>query len=304
MKGLLKNSIYAAVIVLTAFAIGCTTDEEITKSAPIITLTPVATSSTYTVGETLVLTVNVSAEAGINTIDVSGLASDQIFIKTSGTVTTVYEENVSLVLTSAMIGAQTISIKVVDDAGAVVTADYDFTVVAGVTVYNAQLLYAPLATEESKTFFSTNLGETVTKNQVDASAAPNSVDIDFGYAASGTGVFWLASPAAYPTFTGYTLVGVWTKLNTTNFKKVTLSNEEYIGIKTAAKLEEIYTGSTVTAKSAVSDLVAGNVYSFQLDATNKSGKYGIVKILGIVDGNANGVFYDSVDYLSVEVIVQ
>lgn len=169
-------------------------------------------------------------------------------------------------------------------------------------VYSATLLYAQLASEDSKTFFSTNLGTTITKNEIDASPETSSIDVDFGFAGGASGSVWLASPANYPTFAVYDL-SLWTT-NTTNFKKVTLTSEEYLAITSSADVEALYTASSEAAADRVTGFVAGDVFALQLDTTNKGGKYAVVKVVSIVDGNANGSMADSVDYVEIEVIVQ
>lgn len=198
----------------------------------------------------------------------------------------------------------TIDFEVVDKANQSEMVSWTFEVIIAdpeVVSYTEKLLYAQLDSDASKTFFSTNLGMTVSKGEVDAAAAPNSSDIDFGYAVGASGTAWLASPSNYPAFTGYVLTGDggWNTLNTTSFKKVTLSNEEYIAIKSNADLEALYTGSTATAADRVEGVAADDYYALQLDVTNKGGLYALVKVLAKVDGNSDGDFIDSTDRKSV-----
>lgn len=304
MRKFIKNLSLLAVVASLGFMMSCNEDEE-TFDAPILTIESSQLDSEFsfegTPGTPLSYTVVISSEAGFNT-----LYEDDAVIATKdpGTTPTTFEHPISKEIPET-VGTYTTEYYAVDEAGQEsnrITVTIE--VVAGVNVYTEKLLFPQSANEESKTFFSTNLGVTVTKNQVDATADPSSIDIDFGFAAGAQGSVWLASPSNYPTFTEYTLEGVWTTLNTTNFKKVTISNEDYLAINTAAEVEAIYTGSTATAEDRKSGFVVGDIFAIQLDETNKGGKYGLVKIVALVDAAQDGAYIESNDYLEIEVIVQ
>lgn len=289
-------------------------DEEPTPAGPsiVVTTSPVAVDGVVniTAGDGITFTVNASTPGGFNTATLSGAVSVTETRTTLGIDAGATSADFSfdpIVFSSA--GTATITVTVIDDiivGGASQTATETITIEVTeastpANVFTAKLLYAQLASEDSKTFFSTNLGETVSKNQVDASAAPNSSDIDFGYAAGASGTVFLASPSSYPTFTGYDL-SIWNTLNTTTFKNVALTDEEYLAVATDLDLIALYESGT-TPEDRKTGFEAGATFAFQL-AEGKGSKKGLVKIVAIVDGNSDGDIIDSTDYMEIEVIVE
>ncbi|MTI38289.1 hypothetical protein [Fulvivirga lutimaris] len=285
-------------------------DDEPTPAGPsiVVTTEPTDVDGTITVteGDAITFTINASTPGGFNTatitdgtnVDTKTRLTESLDVGTTA-ATIVFE---GLVFDSP--GEVTVTITVVDEIAQEVSETLTVVVEEGgiaANVFTAKLLYAQLASEDSKTFFSTNLGETVSKNQVDASAAPNSSDIDFGYAAGATGTVFLASPSSYPTFTAYDL-SIWNTLNTTTFKNVTLTDEEYLAVETDLDLIALYEEGT-TPEDRKTGFEAGDTFAFQL-AEGKGSKKGLVKIVAIVDGNSDGDIIDSTDYLEIEVIVE
>ncbi|MDX1630207.1 MAG: hypothetical protein R3345_15965 [Fulvivirga sp.] len=161
------------------------------------------------------------------------------------------------------------------------------------------LLFVPTADENSKSFFSTNLGKSLTKNEVDNAA--NSSSVDFGYAINATEDFWLASPVSYPEFTGYNLTN-WTVRNTTTFKDVALTAEEFLAIDTQSGLKSLFEGGIDPAdhKSAFE---VGAIYAFRLD-DKKGAKYGALRVVDAVDGNIDGDLSDENDFIELDVLIE
>ncbi len=281
-------------------------DDPAPPAAPqlVVTTTPAAVDGvvTLTPGQELTITVNASTPGGFNVARLTGTGTTlEVNRNDLGLAAGATSAEVDFTATFNNVGDATLTVTVVDDASQSASEDISVTVVGNpINSFTAKLLYAQLASEDSKTFFSTNLGETVSKNQVDATAAPNSSDIDFGYAAGASGSVWLASPSNYPTFTEYDL-SIWTTLNTTTFVEVSLSDEAYLALDTDVELEAAFSAGT-NPEDRKTGFAAGDIFAFQLDDA-KGGKYGVVKVVAIVDGNDDGDIIDSTDYLEIEVLV-
>ena len=320
MKNVFKNLMIYGAVASMAFLYSCGGDEE--TPAPATPTIAVATTVNGTAatsplnvvpGDEVVFNVSINAEGGFNVYRVfvskdGGAATKlaeytRLDLSVDAGVAVVTDSRATEIEAEDVGSTITFEFEVVDDKDQTSTTEVEVVVSSPeANVYTEKLLYAQLANEDSKTFFSTNLGKTVSKNEVDASAEPSSIDIDFGYAVGASGKAWLASPSNYPSFTEYNL-GIWNDLNTTNFKKVTLTSEQYMAITTNADLEATYTGSTSTAVDRVEDVVAGSYYALQLDAA-KGGKYALINVIAKVDGNSDGDFIDPTDYLEIEVIVE
>ncbi len=308
MKKFFRNALMLTGIGSALFFTACDSEEENGLDNPSLTYTtsPAATDGevTLTSQDTLEISVSANTPAGFNVIRI---VSDNpvLFLERNrndlGLAAGSISGSADFNLTFDNAGEVVLTISVVDDNGD--QAQETLTIIIEETranIYTAKLLFAQTADEESKTFFSTNLGVTITKNQVDAAAAPNSSDVDFGYAAGAT-TLWLASPSSYPSFTNYDL-SIWTKLNTTTFKEVTLTNEEYLDTNTSSKLKTVY-DEGVNPQDRKNTLTEGKVFAFKLDAS-KGGKIGLVKVVDIVDANSDGDFIDNVDYIEIEVTVE
>ncbi|HET8858545.1 hypothetical protein [Marivirga sp.] len=181
-----------------------------------------------------------------------------------------------------------------------VNSEASFEVTEGSTPlrsYTDILVYAPAADGTTNTWFSTNLGETVTEDEVNASAAPNSSDVDFGYYYGVTDEATIASPNAY------NLDGIdisdWTTRNATEFRLTTISSEEYLNITTSEDLAAVWEREdNINEGQTISNLAVGDVVAFQLDTNNKDGLYGLFRVATIEAGD------NSNDYIEIEVLVQ
>lgn len=164
--------------------------------------------------------------------------------------------------------------------------------------YTDILVYAPAGDGSTNTWFSTNLGETVTEAEVNSASAPNSSDVDFGYYYGANSDFAsIASPNAY------NLAGIniddWNTRNATEFKLTTISDEEYLGLSTSADLETVWNREdNVNEGETITNLEVGDVVAFQLDPNNKDGLYGVFKVITIEPG------IETNDYIEIEVLIQ
>jgi hypothetical protein len=164
--------------------------------------------------------------------------------------------------------------------------------------YTEILVYAPAADGSTNTWFSTNLGETVTEAEVNAGAAPNSVDVDFGYYyGANTDFASIASPNAY------SVAGIdisdWNTRNATEFKLTTISGEEYLEITSSEDLAAVWDREdNINEGETITNLEVGDVVAFQLDPDNKDGLYGVFRVIDIEPG------FESNDYMEIEVLIQ
>ncbi|MGM0580277.1 MAG: hypothetical protein ACQETL_06335 [Bacteroidota bacterium] len=163
--------------------------------------------------------------------------------------------------------------------------------------YTDVLVYAPAVDGSTNTWFSTNLGETVTEDEVNASSEPNSADVDFGYYYGNNDEASIASPNAY------NLDGIdisdWTTRNATEFKLTTISDEEYLEISSSEDLAAVWDKEdNINEGETITNLEVGAVVAFQLDPENKNGLYGVFRVLSIEPG------FETNDYMEIEVLIQ
>lgn len=191
------------------------------------------------------------------------------------------------------------SVDIEDEDGRVGQGTLDIAVEASnpLKSYTDILVYAPAGDGSTNTWFSTNLGETVTEAEVNAAAAPNSSDVDFGYYYGVNDEASIASPNAY------NLDGIdiqdWTTKNATEFKLTTISNEEYLGLSTSADLEAVWNREdNINEGETITNLEVGDVVAFQLDPNNKDGLYGVFKVITVEPGIQTN------DYIEIEVLIQ
>jgi len=313
MKNLMKLSFIAIMMAGLLFTTGCGKDDEPAIPGPSmeITTTPIANSDGVVeveVGSDIAVTVVALTPAGFNTIRIANgttaigeqTRTDLGLDPTDLTSTA----NFTITLNGDAEATFTLTVTVVDEAGGTATEDISILLVAppspAVKAYTAQLIYAPAGDGSTASWFSTNLGTTVTEAQVNAGADPSSGDIDFGYYATSS-EFGLASPS------DFSLAGIdisdWTQKNATSFKMTTLSAEDYLALAVGTDLEAAFTDASATATGDQKFTAVGDVIAFKLDDT-KDGKTGVIKIVAIVDGDNNGEFFNNVDYVEVEVLVE
>lgn len=312
-KLLLNIALLGACVVWFA---GCDTEDETLPDEPIIGNIDVIPADDavdgeddlvifVNTGEDVVFTVDVTVPGGFNVARLSynGSIADEKSRNDLGLPAGKVTVNDIVLTLSNVTESGIATILIVDDVGQQTPIEYSINVIETAT-FTSVLLFAPTAEENSETFFSTNLGQAVTKNQVDdnTEGTPMSNDIDLGYAYGATTGINIASPAAYPEFVGYDL-SIWNTLNETGFKLVDIDNETYIGADTAEELEDIFTNDPDSPAGSLNDLNVGDILAFQLDPGKGSG-FGLLKIISLVDGNNDGNFTGEEDYIEIEVTVE
>ena len=124
----------------------------------------------------------------------------------------------------------------------------------------------------SATWFSANLGETITSADIVAGSSL-SKDVDFGfYYANGQAVF--ASPASFPE-SQYNLSNTgqnWSTLHITTFRTLEITQSNFFTISNAFEIDEAYNnGEDSNEDGAISNVTAGSAIGFQSDVDKDGG---------------------------------
>jgi hypothetical protein len=260
-------------------------------------------SNTFTgdIGDTLALDITVTADGIFNTVRITDADGATAFEDTrSEDGQTSYEGTFTYVLMEENAGdTMEWTVAGIDDAMA--STEETVTVIVNekqtpVVKYTAKLLYAPLADNTAKNFFSTDDGATYSNNDVTQTADPVSPMIDFGYYYGATDNASMSSPAEFPEL--FADVSSWGTKNETLMKKSTMDVSHFEMINTNADLMTHY-GMTdmADATGGVTALAVDDLVAFELDAA-KGSKKGFFKVIAI-----NGTF-NSGDYIEIEVVVE
>lgn len=183
----------------------------------------------------------------------------------------------------------------------------------GFKSFSATMLYAPTGDKKSVTFMSTKTGKTYAIEKLN-----DIVNWDFGYyyggvnkasfvatdkydnyvvTSSGAKIFDLAGVVADLNANAGNDEGVdIADLNTCWFKLSSKSANFFDGVSTYGDLEFI----TKPADNAVTKLTAGKVVEF----VDRYGAKGLIKIKRVVDGNNDGQYTGSKDFIEFDVKVQ
>ena len=316
MKKFLKNGLLFASAALFLFT-ACDSVEDAITTAPSVTVTVEDPQDEYDPGDVIDLVVDFSANAAVVgatintetedftiTLTANGIANNIIDLNafnvagnTEGSFTIpgfeIPEEAANLTLS--------FTVEMEDEEGRLGEGTLNLEIADSdpVRSFTNVLVFAPAGDGSTNTWFSTNLGETVTEAEVNASAEPSSIDVDFGYYYGNSDQASISSPNAYPTLNNTIDISDWNTRNSTEFKLTTISDEEYIGIKTSADLATVWSRSdNVNQGETITNLEVGDVVAFQLDTENKDGLYGVFKVIAITPGT------DSNDSMEIEVLVQ
>lgn len=291
------NKFFNYIFALTAIAAlgfmsSCSDDDETPGlNGPSISLSTVdgehESDFTGYVGDSVGWTITVNAPAGFKTLNIyrqeDGVKGSPIktFSKVSGTTPTSFEEDYGYTIGSDDIGNTVyIVFEAVDEEGRIATLDYQVKAEEKPTIkYEMTLLYAPADTKGSKTFFSTNDGETYSMNDINGTAEAISAKIDFGYFYGETFKATLASPNEYPYDYGQ---AAWSVKNATKIKKTDLSAAAFIEIENDVDairkaFEDADYGEN---EEQARDLTIGQVLAFEL-VSAKGNKRGLIKVNGI-----------------------
>ena len=152
-------------------------------------------------------------------------------------------------------------------------------------IYSAILLAAPTGDKTSKTFFSTNIGETYSVEEVNSATTNISKEIDFGYYYGATNKASLAGPGNYPMII-YDLGpngSNWSTLNITNFKRTSLTNAQFIEFTVDSQLaiNDAYDNASGSAVQVITQLVEGEIIAFKTDMKNNKNPKGLFKVVSI-----------------------
>jgi len=317
MMKFLKNGLLLAVASLFVFtACDPAEDENPVGSAPNVSLSVENEQDAYVPGDVINLVVDVTADAAvvgatinaeteefILTFDATGISNNIIDLNefnVAGSTEGSFTINGIQIPNEFANQTLTFTLEMEDEEGRVGEGNLDVAIGEASTPlrsYTDILVYAPAADGTTNTWFSTNLGETVTEGEVNAGAAPNSVDVDFGYYYGNTDQASIASPNAY------NLAGIdisdWNTRNATEFKLTTISDEEYIALTSSEDLAAVWNRSdNINEGETITNLEVGAVVAFQLDPNNKDGLYGVFKVINIEPGIQTN------DYIEIEVLVQ
>lgn len=317
MMKFLKNGLLLAVASLFVFtACDPAEDENPVGSAPNVSLSVENGQDAYVPGDVINLVVDFTADAAvvgatinaeteefILTFDATGISNNIIDLNefnVAGSTEGSFTINGIQIPNEFANQTLTFTLEMEDEEGRVGEGNLDVAIGEASTPlrsYTDILVYAPAADGTTNTWFSTNLGETVTEGEVNAGAAPNSVDVDFGYYYGNTDQASIASPNAY------NLAGIdisdWNTRNATEFKLTTISDEEYIALTSSEDLAAVWNRSdNINEGETITNLEVGAVVAFQLDPNNKDGLYGVFKVINIEPGIQTN------DYIEIEVLVQ
>jgi hypothetical protein len=314
MKKVFQKLMFVAAVGTIGFLYSCGEDEETLPVAPSLNVSATSGSgSTVTSGgsiqatDSITFSFTASTPGGFNTFRVtSPNISTPFEVNRNDLGVTAEETSPQLpqytVYTDASLEGASISLRfeLVDESGQVDSTTFAFDVTAApepeVDAFNAVLLFAPLQDASSETWFSTNLGRAVTEAEVNASAAPNSSDIDFGYYYGNTDEASIASPNNYPTLGGSIDISDWNTRNATTFRSTTLTAAQFLEIATNADVDDAWNNGTDEGEG-ITGLVAGQVFAFELDA-DKSTQRGLARVVGIT-----GTFNQG-DNIELEILIQ
>ncbi len=192
--------------------------------------------------------------------------------------------------------------------GIVHVIDKVLTPTANIDTFNTVLLMAPIGVASgertSETFFSTILGSRFSVDEVVAGSGVTSEDIDFGYYYGVTSKASLASPAQYPNDI-YDLGpngANWSTLNSTKFRTTTFSAEAFDAIKENQDYKlstEFEVGTDPENTERVTELTEGNIIAFK----TFDDRFGLIKVIEVVDGDSDGSFIGAADGLRISVKV-
>jgi len=288
----------AGVAAFGLLATSCGKNEE-----PVITLASTSTTSgaQVYVGDSIIYDVEVSDDKEVKEVSIADVSGTTLKTVSIGAET----GKAHFAFLAEKVGTVTYTISVVDKKDTKTSQDVTAEIVLGFKEHVAKMVFAPLADNSSKTFYSSQTGETYTV----ADFATNSAKIDFGVFGGNTSKVALAAPSDYLT-TAYDLAALYptaTK-NATAFAKSGTS--DFDAIKTRALIEGAYTKGTPATDGTqvkttrIYNIAAGDVIAFKTAA----GKYGVLKVKTV---NATGVASDNGkmlvnngDYVEVIVKVQ
>lgn len=307
MKRVLVYSLSLLLLGSVSLFNACTPNE---PTEPVVVVTSSsdgwdAASNTFTgeVGSSLVLDITVTAEGGFNTLRISK-GEENLVEKsrdTEGQIEYTYAFTYE-VLAEDVAEDVTITIAGIDDEGQsdqkIITINAEAAPV-NVVKYTAKLMYAPVLDKSSKTFFSTNNGNTYSRNDVENTTETVSPLIDFGYYYGISDMASIVSPAEYPS--GIYDLSAWGTKNETMLKLTSMESGHFDMISNNTNFDTHWDmlGANFMddADGDVINLAVDNLVAFTLDA-GKGSKKGFF-IVRKIQGTMN-----STDYIEIDVVVR
>jgi hypothetical protein len=161
-----------------------------------------------------------------------------------------------------------------------------------VIIYTSVILEVPSDDENSKSFFSTNIGSTYSLNDVSNTDGNLSKEIDFGYFYDDISMASLTGPGNYPSSI-YRLGPngeEWLTLNITNFRKTSLSNSEFdvLDENSQSEIEAIFEDASGDNILIISNLQEGDIIAFKTDLKNSKNPRGVFRVIGITGNSLQG----------------
>lgn len=262
-------------------------------------------------------TIFAPTNAAFASLDLTGLTDDEISEillshviadslttgeLTSGYLTTLSGDSVYVDVTAGAVTVNGVAVSTADVvAGNGVVHIIDEALVPDVTTYSAFLLVSPSGDGTTETFYSTSTGTRYSYNDVLGTTEPVSATIDFGYYYGAQDNATIASPDSYPTEI-YAGLAAWNTRNNTDFRATTMAPEDFdvITFSQGDDVEaEFEAGTELENAGRAKGLQAEDVIAF----TTQDGRFGLIKVVEIVDGNGDGEFDGIQDGIEIQVKV-
>ncbi|NQW26633.1 MAG: hypothetical protein HQ474_01870 [Flammeovirgaceae bacterium] len=286
MKKPFKKLLLLLFSVSLSIFLGCSGDEEepaaevaiptVSISAVNIEGVTVPNGGEIYIGNALTLSVSILAAGGINTIYISGDVESSTLNRndlglSAGTTDVSFDLELSLSGTSDL-QEGIITFEVVDDLDQKGSASFSFVTIAipspTAMTQTAVMLYTPLGSLTSETFYSISENKTYSRKSVESTSDPVSPLIDFGYYYGATNKASLASPSGYPSAI-YDLSS-WGTINKTTLVATAITSAEYLEIVTVAAVETAIEGIDLSAAPQVAtELIKGAVLAFESASGSK-----------------------------------
>ena len=271
MKKISKKiiTIFSISVILAFYA--CNENEIMPAVIPDLNISLSATTSDgvnlinggeVNLSDTFSIIVSISAEAGFNTLNVSGDVTSTVNRNDLNLASGTEDVDITFKINSGSLGEGNIDFEAVDEEGNTATTSFSFVVVSPkAKIQTAVILYAPLGDLSSETFYSILNNETYSRNEVESTADQISASIDFGYYYGTNDNASLASPAEY-TIYNLTDAG-WTTRNATILSTTAITNSEYLEMITVGDLEAAISGVDLSnANGTVTNLSEGDILMF------------------------------------------
>jgi len=153
-------------------------------------------------------------------------------------------------------------------------------------IFTGVILEAPTIDKNSKSFFSTNIGQTYSVNDVTNASGNVSKEIDFGYYYKSGDNASFTGPGNFPSNVydlGPNGDEQWATLNITNFRKTSLSEAEFdeLNENSQSEINDAFENATGENKLIIMNLQEGDIIAFKTDLKNNKNPRGLFKVVNI-----------------------